>query len=131
MQRVIGVLLALAMLVVVAGCGEAAEPQVESDPDAQVEREELQDDVEDGGAESQDEDSVNGGADPQDDPYAFSYQIGYEVCGADIDQLFDEAGTSDPQEASEWYGEGLTSGPHREGGIAGCRDAVLGSDPEY
>lgn len=115
----------LAVAVAIGGCsGGAAEPQVEREP-YDVEREPR---VE---PEPALQDNGGGRADPQDDPYAFSYQVGYDVCGADVDQLYDEAGTRDPRGAAEWYGDGLTDGPHREGGVAGCLDAALGSDPKY
>lgn len=70
-------------------------------------------------------------ANPKDDPYAFSYRVAHEVCGSDVEQLYEEAGTRDPQNAAEWYGEGLKEGQFRDGGVAGCLDAVMGTESRH
>jgi hypothetical protein len=92
------------------------------------------DPVDDPPAEDQDQDdpaSTVERADPQEDPYAFSYQMGYEICEYDPQGLYDEAGSTDPADAADWYGDGLRDGPHRDGGVAGCLDGLRGAEARY
>ena len=58
------------------------------------------------------------------------YQLGYDICSYDSDQVLAEAGTQDPDEAASWYAEG-TVGSASKGAYAGCLDALEGRPSRY
>lgn len=69
--------------------------------------------------------------DPGSDPYAFSYSVAHGQCIDDPEPIYSQAGTDDPYEAAVWLAAVNKPGPHREGGIAGCYDALLGKPARY
>lgn len=52
------------------------------------------------------------------------YDLSYGLC-SDKEELYDQAGTTNPQEAVDWYLEGVQEGSYREGSVAGCLDVLM------
>lgn len=71
-------------------------------------------------------------SDGQSDSYVQNYQISYAQCQIQADQLYAEAGTSDPVTAAEYLADTFrrdTEAWHAS--FDGCFDALVGSSSEY
>ena len=91
----------------------------------------MNDDLRQIGCSSSSSDRTDDGAGlPEEGFSADQYQLGYDICAYDIGQVFDEAGTQDPEEAAAWYAEG-TVGSASKGAYAGCLDALNGLPSRY